>query len=202
MFIVIESVVGGGKKRQPDIIASRLRSQGKTVHTLSFPDRASVLFENIIYPCLHEDVSNTPQQRFMAFLLDQLAQTQYIERVSKNGLLVTEGYYTSTLAYQALFEKAMSIEDALKIAKIVKLPIPDLAIYIDTPLEKAKKVREIEEGYGDEEDFWADSLSKLDAIDGSFKKMIREQTFCKWKVVDGSKKESKVTEEILDLIQE
>lgn len=200
MFIVIESVVGGGKKLYKEV-ARKLREEGKTVIDQDFPDRAGVLFESIIYPTIHEGVSNTPMQRFMAFLLDQLAHAERIGKSRKGGFVITEGYFTGTLAYQVLYEKALSLEDALKVAKIAKLPVPDLAIYIDTPYEKAYQRRIIVDGYGDKNDFWGHSIERLEAVDKNFRQLIKEKAFCDWEVVDGDQNDTEVTGQILDIIK-
>lgn len=199
MFIVIESVVGGGKKLYKEV-ARKLREEGETVIDQDFPDRAGVLFENIIYPTIHEGVSNTPMQRFIAFLLDQLAHSERIEKYRKEGFFVAECYFTSSLAYQVLYEKALSLDDALNVANIVELPVPDLAIYIDTPYKKAQKGRQMQ-GFADKEDFWGCKLERLEAVDKSFKQLIKDQVLCPWEVVDGSKDDVEVVGQILDIIK-
>ena len=200
MFVVIESVVGGGKKLYKEV-ARKLREDGETVISQDFPDRAGVLFESFIYPSIHEGVSNTPMQRFMAFLLDELAHSERIEKYRKEGFVITEGYFTDTLAYQVLYEKALSLEDALEIVKIVKLPVPDLAIYIDTPYKKAHRKRIIAEGFGDKTDFWGCSIERLRDVDRYFKQLVEEKVFCPWEVVDGSRSDVEVVGQILDVIK-
>jgi len=200
MFVVIESIVGGGKKLYKEI-ARKLREEGEIVIDQDFPDRAGVLFENIIYPTIHEGVSNTPMQRFMAFLMDQLAHAERISKYSAEGYVVTEGFFTGTLAYQVLYEKALSLEDALKVAEVAKLPVPDLTIYIDTPYKKAYERRIVVEGYGDKDDFWGHSIERLKAVDANFKQLIKDKVFCPWEVVDGSKDDKEVTGQILDIIK-
>lgn len=200
MFVVIESIVGGGKKLYKDV-AKKLREEGNIVIDQDFPDRAGVLFENIIYPILHEGVSNTPIQRFLAFLLDQLSHAERIEKYRESGFVITEAYFTATLAHQVLYEKALSIEDAIKISEKVKLPLPDLAIYIDAPYEKARKKRLIVDGYGDREDFWGCSIERLKSIDSKYKYLVENKIYCPWKVVDGSKSDIEVIGQILDAIK-
>ncbi len=199
MFIVVESIVGGGKKLYKDI-AKKLRIDGYKVIDQDFPDRAGLLFEDVIYPTIHEGVTKSPNQRFLAFLLDQVAHTERINVFRKKGYVITESYFTGTIAYQVLYEKAMSVKDALKVASLVKLPIPDLSIYIDTPYEKAKRERELE-GYGDKEDYWGSSIKKLKSIDINYKKMIEQNIFCPWEVVDGKKSKKEIVGDILDIIQ-
>lgn len=200
MFVVVESIVGGGKKLYKEI-AKKLREEGETVIDQDFPDRAGVLFESFIYPSIHEGVSNTPMQRFMAFLLDELAHSERIEKYRKEGFVITEGYFTGTLAYQVLYEKALSLEDALEIVKIVKLPVPDLAIYIDTPYDKAYKRRIVVDGYGDRYDFWGHSKKRLEAVDKNYKQLIKDEVFCPWELSDGSKSDQEVVGQILDIIK-
>jgi len=201
MFIVIESITGGGNKIQYKAVSRELREQGEMVISQDFPDRAGVLFENIIYPTIHEGVSNTPVQRFMAFLLDQLSHVERIEKFREKGYVITESYFTSTIAYQVLFEKALPLEDALQIAEMVKLPVPDLAIYIDTPYKKAHRNRVLVEGYGDREDFWGSSIERLEEVDKCFKRIVSKQIFCPWNTVDGSGDDKEITGQILDIIK-
>jgi thymidylate kinase len=201
MFVVLESVTGGGNKIQYKEVTKTLREQGEMVIAQDFPDRAGVLFENIIYPTLHEGVSNTPIQRFIAFLLDMLSHVERIEKHRNKGYVITESYFTSTIAYQVLFEKAVSLKDALKIAEIVRLPVPDLAIYIDTPYKKAHQNRIIVEGFGDKDDFWGNSVNRIKEVDRCFKSMVDNALFCPWEVVDGSLDEKEITGHILDIIK-
>jgi thymidylate kinase len=200
MFIVIESIVGGGKKYQLKEVAKRFRTRGKTVIDQDFPDRAGILYENIIFPAQHEDVDYSPIQRFMIFVTDMLSHADRISRIRDKGFFISESYFTSTLAYQIEYENALKLEEALRIANYVKLPKPDLAIYIDTPYEKAMKQRKIVEGYGDKEDYWGRNLETMKDIDCNFKKLIKNKTFCNWKIIDGSKESHQITQDILDCI--
>ncbi len=201
MFIVIESIVGGGKKHQLKEVAKHLREKGHNVIGQDFPDRAGILYENVIFPAQHEDVDYSPIQRFMVFMTDMLSHAERINSIRKEGYFVSESYFTSTLAYQIEHENALKLEEALKIAEYVKLPKPDLTVYIDTPYEKAMEHRKLVEGYGDKEDYWGRNIEMLQDIDAKFKKLIKNKIFCEWEVIDGSKDEDKITREILNLIK-
>jgi thymidylate kinase len=201
MFIVIESIVGGGKKHQMAEVSRRLRVKGFEVIAQDFPDRAGILYESVIFPAQHEDVDYSPIQRFMIFMTDMLSQAERIKNYREKGYFVSESYFTSTLAYQIGYENALKLEEALQIAEYVKLPKPDLTIYIDTPYEKALEHRKLVEGYGDKEDFWGRSVEMLEIIDQNFKKLIKNNIFCDWEIMDGAQEDEKITENIIDLIE-
>lgn len=188
MFVVIDGIDGAGKGRQRSELVNFLADKDLKVTTTDFPDHQGQIYKNIIHPALHEEIEMTPQTWFLAFVLDQLLWSSKITPAvkSKETHFISDGYFTTTLAYQSKLSKVMSVQEALALAKQFALPIPDFIIFLDVDPEIAMKRKMNEDGHDEGLDIFERSLKKQQKIRKAFLELAKDQVWTKWEVIDGN----------------
>ncbi|MDP2874260.1 MAG: hypothetical protein Q8N84_03140 [bacterium] len=197
MFVVLESLDGGGKGAQRGLVAAKLRQKGFLVDEQEFPNHQSCLYREIIHPALHNQLSVSPRDLFTAFALDQSLCSTRISEASKNGFFLADGYFTTNLAYQVLVNKIVSLDEALKLSSFLGLLIPDQAIYLDVSPETALARKAKESGHEEGPDVYERDLTFQSKLRGVYKKLCREQLFCAWKEISGEGSLEEVTSRLL-----
>lgn len=199
MFVVIDGIDGAGKGRQRTELVNFFADKDLKVSTTDFPDHQGHIYKNIIHPALHEEIEMTPQTWFLSFVLDQMLWSSKINPTigSKDRHFISDGYFTTTLAYQCKLSKMMSVEDALDLATRFVLPVPDLVIFIDVDPKIAMDRKMDEDGHDEGLDIFERSLKKQEKIREAFLDLARNQVWTRWAVVDGSDS----IEEVSKLIQ-
>ena len=203
MFILLEGIDGAGKGKQRLELTSYLKNKVAKLNSIDFPNHASPIYENLIHPALHEELTMNASSWFLSFVLDQLLLSDELAKTvkSKSEYYVVDGYYTTTIAYQCIMNKTFSVPTALDLAKKFNMPKPDLAIYIDVDPEIALKRKKIEEGHDEGMDIFERSFEKQKKIRAAFLKMAKENIFCKWAVVDGTGSIEDVSKEIIAVLK-
>jgi len=188
MFVVIDGIDGAGKGRQRAELVNFLADKDFEVTTTDFPDHQGQIYKNIIHPALHEEIEMTPQTWFLAFVLDQLLWSSKINPAigSKDKHFISDGYFTTTLAYQCKLSKVMSVEEALGLATRFGLPVPDFVIFLDVDPKVAMARKMDEEGHDEGLDIFERSLKKQQKIREAFLELAKEQAWTKWEVIDGN----------------
>jgi len=188
MFIVLEGIDGAGKGHQRNELVSLLADEVENVTTADFPDHNSAIYEHLIHPALHEEIEVSPQGMFLSFVLDQVLWQKKISPSlgSKTNFFIADGYYTTTLVYQCLMNKTISVKKALQYAKDFEIAVPDLVVYLDVDPEIAMERKMHEEGHDEGLDIYERSLKKQKKIRQGFQQMVKDQSFGKWVQVDGS----------------
>ena len=202
MFIVLEGIDGAGKGRQRNEIITLLQDRVKELHTTDFPDHKSVIYKNIIHPGLHQEIELTPSALFLSFMLDQLFHQNIISecRGSKSNYFVCDGYYTTNIAYHCYVNKSLPLKDALSAARIFKMPVPDLVIYIDVAPKSALERKMLEEGHSEGLDVYERSLMFQTQVRQAFKKMAKNSVFGNWAEVDGNRSVDDIRDAIMRIL--
>jgi len=204
MFLVLDGIDGAGKGCQRIEICKFLQNSKKSIklNTIDFPNHSSIIYKKLIHPALHEEVKLDKSGWLLSFMLDQVLMGEEIKKAvkSKTQHFITDGYFTTTIAYQSMMNKYFTVPDMLQMAKIVDLPKPDLAIYIDVDPVEALKRKRIEEGHDEGMDIFERSLKKQQILRNNFKKMVKDSIFCKWEIVNGNASIDKVTQEIVKVL--
>lgn len=140
-FIVIEGIDGAGKTTQIELLANRLREQGRVVHVTAEPT-ASVS-GGLLRDALGGIANRTACEMAALFVLDRI-----FHNVNPNGInamlekgidVICDRYYYSSLAYQGSetdFEwvKSMNLD-------CPEIRTPDLCIFLDlSPEESLKRI--------------------------------------------------------------
>lgn len=199
MFIVIDGIDGAGKGRQRTELVKYLTDKQHVVSTTDFPDHEGQIYKHIIHPALHEEFEMKPQTWFLSFMLDQLLWADKINKSvkSKSKHFISDGYFTTTMVYQCLLTKVMSVKDALKLAKKFELPRPDVIVYVDVDPEIAMKRKLAEDGHEEGLDIFERNIKKQRKLRESFLKLAHDNTWTKWVVVDGNQSIEEVRDSII-----
>ncbi len=143
MIICIEGIDGSGKATQSELLAESLKASGKEVLLLSYPDYKSESGKRI-REYLHSKESMPEVKQLFKMYIDDIAKdSEKIREAGKNGIVVLDRYYMSTVAYQCA--QGFGYAKAKETINAMRLPKPDLIIYLNiSPQDSA--VRKMKEG--------------------------------------------------------
>ena len=181
-FVVFEGIDGAGCGTQSELLFNFFKKEKIPVEKLIYPDYSGPIGK-LIHQFLHKKYEFSPKIQFLLYFLDFLKDKEKIRRWQKERrFTISDRYFTSTLAYQC--QKGFPLKDALKIAKIFELPKPDLIIYLKVSPKTSVKRKFKEKKNLDRHE--ADKKF-LEKVSNFYKKLIENQIFSKWIVVDGEK---------------
>jgi dTMP kinase len=194
-FIVFEGIDGAGGETQSKLLFNYFKRQKIPVERISYPDYRGPIGK-LIHKFLHKKYDFPPQIQFLLYFTDFLKDKEKIENWRKeNKIIISDRYFTSTLAYQG--QKGFSIEKALKISKIFDLPKPDLIIYLKISPETSIKRKFREKKNLDRHEADKKFLEKISQF---YNKLIKNQIFGKWVVVNGEMSIEEVAKEIRKIV--
>jgi thymidylate kinase len=203
MFIVLDSIDGAGKGKQREEILKYLTENTKLeVKSEGFPVHNN-FYNNIIHPALQEEVKMNSASWVLSYLLDKTLEAPEIEKHLgiNDRLYLADGYFTTTIAYQSFLMEQVSLEKILDYGKDFKIPVPDLAIFIDADPEVAFQRKKKEEGHDEGLDIFEKSLEKQRRLQKIFRNMVEKNIFCKWEIVDGNGNIEEVKNNILQVLK-
>lgn len=203
MFIVLESIDGGGKGRQRIEVSDVLdKEYGIEVKGVEFPIH-DVFYESIIHPALQKETKMSGPSWILAFLLEKTLYAHNIEPfVSRKGnLFIADGYFTTTIAYQSLLMKQVPLDRLLQYGVDFEIPKPDLTIFLDVDPKVAIERKNKEEGHDEGPDMFEESIEKQENLRQIFKKMVDEKIYCEWEMVDGNGSIDDVRDSILEVLK-
>ncbi len=196
-FIVFEGIDGAGGETQSNLLLKFFKKEKIPAEKLSYPDYRGPIGK-LIHKFLHKKYNFSFELQFLLYFSDFIKDKEKIEKWKKEGkVIISDRYFTSALAYQGL--KGFSLKDALKIFKIFDLPKPDLIIYLkispETSIQrKFKEKRSLDRHEADKK--FLEKLSKF------YEKLIENQIFSKWVIVNGEKPIKKVFEDVKKITME
>lgn len=144
---MIDGTDGSGKATQAKLLARRLKLAGKKVKTIDFPGYYRNFFGKFIGECLageHGDFLKVdPYFASLAYAGDRLESAADIRKWLEEGFIVIADRYVSSNQ----IHQGGKIKDAAARKKflawlekmeygVLKIPKPDVIIYLDVPLEK------------------------------------------------------------------
>lgn len=203
MFVVLESIDGGGKGRQrEEISAYLLENSNINLVGEEFPVH-NAFYEVLVHPALQEQTTMNSASWVLSYLLDKTLQADRIEPHvgTKDSLFFADGYFTTTIAYQSLLMKQVELEKLIQYSVDFKIPKPDFAIYIDVDPELALSWKQKEEGHEEGLDMFEKSIEKQKKLREIFTKMAKENIYCEWEIVDGNADIPTVTGRILEVFK-
>lgn len=141
-FIVIEGGDGAGKGTQLAKLKEALKAQGVKVFSTDFPRYDSSLFGALCGRALKGEFGDfrhlDPHLASLCYTLDRVSAKREMEDMLKRGILASNKYTPSNVAYQAAKlrgKKKKEFIDFLERAEYgeLGLPKPDLVIYLYVP---------------------------------------------------------------------
>lgn len=192
-LIVIDGIDGAGKGTQVKRIAKLLSKNGIKFSTYKFPDYNNI-YGKLIKKFLFSKIEISRDELMMLNLTDMLNKKEKIlNDIERDKLVILDRYFTSTIAYQS---KNMDDFNKIKgIIKLIGLPRPDLAIFIDIGVDTSLARRKIHDKFEGNYDF----LSK---VKNNYLELIRENYPCKWLRINGESEIKEITYKILEGINE
>jgi dTMP kinase len=200
MFITLEGPEGSGKTTQLPKLADYLRKSGFDVLTTREPGGTSISEQ--IRTVLH-NLENKEMNPRTEILLFQASRAQLVEQVirphlAKGGVVVSDRYADSTLAYQG-YGHQIDIEPLRVLVTFATGGLkPDLTILLDVDVEIGLRRKELKGEW-----------NRLDAYNLEFHRRVRQgylqlvQTEPqRWEVIDASQSPIQVQNEIRRVVTE
>lgn len=153
MLIVIEGSDGSGKETQTKKLYERLISEGKICKKISFPNyesEASAPVKMYLEGRFGKEAGKVnPYPISTMYAIDRYAsfKEDWEKDFNEETLIITDRYTTSNMLHQATkldsYTERDEYIDWLKDLEYekMKLPVPELVIYLDMPPEKAEELR-------------------------------------------------------------
>jgi dTMP kinase len=182
MFLVIEGIDGAGVGTQAEILREKLMTKDHILF-LRYPDYNNPV-GTMIHEFLHDRIVLSKRVVFLLYALDQLKDREKInDALAKGKTVLADRYFTSDLAYQC--GNDLSVNDAVKFAKIFDIPKPDLVIFLDVKPEIAMTRKKKEK---EKLDIHERDVGLLKEIRENYDELISKRIFAKkWVVIDGNK---------------
>lgn len=198
MFITLEGPDGSGKTSQLPGLADYLCQHGFNVLTTREPGGTSISEQ--IRTVLH-NLENTEMNPRTEILLYQASRAQLVEQVIRphldnGGVVITDRYADSTLAYQG-YGHQVDIERLKVLVNFATGGLkPDLTILLDVDVETGLRRKEIKGEW-----------NRLDAYNLKFHRRVRSGYFQlvkdepgRWEVIDASRSPAQVQAELRRLV--
>lgn len=198
MFITLEGPEGSGKTSQLPILADYLRKHGFDVLTTREPGGTSISEQ--IRTVLH-NLENKEMNPRTEILLFQASRAQLVEQVIrphlvKGGVVLSDRYADSTLAYQGYGHRV----ELVKLKAIVSFATgglkPDLTILLDLDVETGLKRKELKGEW-----------NRLDAYDLEFHQRVRQGYLQlvkdepeRWVIIDAAQSPARVQQEMQRIV--
>jgi len=195
MFIVIEGIDGAGCETQGKNIVKMLNDNKKTASLIKYPDYERNVGK-LIKDFLYQNKNLNAEQQFLLYSLQFLMDKEMIKEKRKDGILIADRYFTTTLCYQTL--EGIRLEKALNFANDFKIEKPDLVFYVkvDPDIAIKRKFGEDKEKNFREKDF--DFIKKTYS---KYEELVRDQVWTKWVEIDGNKGIEEITKDIYNKIK-
>jgi dTMP kinase len=200
MFITLEGPEGSGKTSQLPKLAEYLRQHGFDVLTTREPGGTSISEQ--IRTVLH-NLENKEMNPRTEILLFQASRAQLVEQVirphlDKGGVVLSDRYADSTLAYQG-FGHQIDIESLRVLVTFATGGLkPDLTLLLDVDVETGLRRKELKGEW-----------NRLDAYDLEFHQRVRRGYLnlvqlepARWVVIDASQEPGKVQDTMRKVVAE
>ena len=156
-IIVVEGTDGSGKQTQTNVLLNALKERGYSVKKQSFPNYESQSAAPVKMYLSGELCENAKDidayQSSALFAVDRLCtMLKYKEFLEDGGILVLDRYVQSNMTHQAgKIKDKKERDNFLKWLdefefETLKLPRPDLVLFLDVPVEVSQKLANTRHG--------------------------------------------------------
>jgi dTMP kinase len=194
-FIVLEGIDGAGTEEQSKRLLDFLKERGIPAERVAYPGYHSPVGK-FIHDYLHRKFELPPDVQALFYAADMVIDREKIKSWLEEGkYVISDRYFTSTLAYQGL---RVPIKRLLKLAELFKIPKPDMVIFLRVSPETSmeRKLKEKDELDRNESD-----KSLLESLSVSYEQLVRDQVFSNWYVLDGEKPKEEVFEQVKKVLR-
>jgi len=150
-LIVIDGTDGSGKATQVELLAKRLKAEGKKVMLVDFPEYYKNFFGKFIGHCLSEQYYNFinvhPKIASVLYAADRFeSSTEIISYLEKGYIVLANRYVSANQIHQGgKIKSAKKRAEFIKWLdemeyKVFKIPRPDIVLYLSVPLELSLKM--------------------------------------------------------------
>ena len=150
-LIVIDGTDGSGKATQVELLTKRLKSEGKTVKIVDFPEYYKNFFGEFIGHCLSEQyykfLSVHPKIVSVLYAADRWESKNEIEDWLRKGYIIIANRYVSAnqIHQGGKIKNAKKRNNFLKWLdemeyEVFKIPRPDITLYLSLPIEIVLKL--------------------------------------------------------------
>lgn len=198
MFITLEGSEGSGKTSQIPPLAEFLREKGYSVLTTREPGGTHIGDQ---VRAILGDLKNTDMGKRTEILLFQASRAQLVEQViiphlERGGVVLSDRYADSTLAYQG-YGYEIDLELLIPLVTFATRGLkPDLTLFLDIPVEEGL-LRKAKGG----------ERNRLDTLDLAFYRRVQRGYYRlvqaepqRWVVIDASRSFEEVQEEIYRVV--
>lgn len=195
MFVVIEGIDGAGCETQAKRLVEMLKADNRGVFFVKYPDYERNIGK-MIREFLYQNKKLSASGQFLLYSLQFILDKEWIRKQRKNGILIADRYFTSTLCFQTL--EGIEIKKALRFAHDFEIEKPDLVFYLNVRPEIAikRKSGEQKEKNRREKDF-----QFIEKTYKQYEKLVKEQVWTRWVEIDGEREVDEITRNIFDRIK-
>ncbi|MDZ7680646.1 MAG: dTMP kinase [Fodinibius sp.] len=141
VFITFEGIDGSGKSTQIKRLQHNLEEEGARVTVFRDPGGSEVS-EEVREILLNPEFEIDPVTELLLFSAarSQLMAEKVLPSLEDGAVVILDRFYDSTTAYQGYGRQSVSLDEIAKMNAIASHKrAPDLTIYMDIPLEQAKR---------------------------------------------------------------
>lgn len=183
MLVVLEGLDGAGKSTQVKKLRNYLESISNDLEYIHFPRYDSPVYGDLISRFLRGDFGSNetvhPQLVALLFAEDRHGAAPLMkERIAKGGTVLLDRYVYSNIAYQCAKISDKTEAEALRDWIFnteygsFGLPVPDLNIFLDVPIEFVESKLKSQRG-GDDRDY-LEGAQDIHEADIEFQKRVRD----------------------------
>jgi dTMP kinase len=187
-LIVLEGIDGSGTTTQARLLCEWLSGRGIAVHLTREPSDGPVglLIREILHGAHAPVAGDTMALLFAADRVDHLAR-EILPALQRGTHVVTDRYYHSSLAYQAIEADRGWVEELNRRARR-----PDVTFLLDLPAEEAERRRAVRGGPAER----YDRLEAQSRIAENYRRLPERLPGEDYRILDGSRPIDVVQEEL------
>jgi dTMP kinase len=196
MFIVIESIDGGGCQTQAELLTQNLEKLQKNNTYIKFPHYDTPVGK-MIKDFLYDNKNLRGNEQFLLYSLQFVFDTPLIKEKSTNGIVIADRFFTTTLCYQTL--EGVEEKVALRFAQDFGIIKPDLVFFLDVPVDTAMKWK-----YGEDKvlNFREKDKSFINKTYTKYQDLVKRNVWTNWIKINGERSKEEVSKEILQIVLE
>ena len=187
MLIAFEGLDQSGKETQARRLADTLRTNGRRVETLSFPDYATPIGKEI-GAALRGERDFGPDVMQLLYIANRYEKKpQMLEWLSAGADVVCDRYVASSVAYG----ESQGLDAAWLVETQEHLPQPDLTIVLDIAPETAVARKQ------SDRDRYERDLALLARVRESYQRQARQPN---WALISGEQSKDAIAQQIRELV--